>query len=125
MRKIIAENCEVSGSPVYNRELDLHVQQLVESLGGCERVLKTPIPTCFTRHTSRLLFAWSNLLPFAIYPTCGPMFTIPASLAIAYSVMGIEDIGVQLEEPLNILPLRQYSEGVYDGVETIKTAYAS
>ena len=35
-------------------------------------------------------------------------------------VLGIEDIGVQLEEQFNILPLRQYSEGIYSGVDDIK-----
>lgn len=31
---------------------------------------------------------------------------------------------VQLEEPFNILPLRQYSDGVYDGVDFIASAYS-
>ena len=60
---------------------------------------------------------WSTLLPFAIYPVCGPLFTLPSTLAITYSILGLEDIGVQIEEPFNILPLRQYSDGVYDGVD--------
>lgn len=31
---------------------------------------------------------------------------------------------VQLEEPFNILPLRQYSDGVRDGVDFIASAYS-
>ena len=91
MRQIIANNTEQKDA--LNRELDLHVQKLMLALGGCERIQKTPIPTCFTRHTSRLLFVWSNLIPFAIYPACGPLFTLPSTIAISYSIMGIEDIG--------------------------------
>lgn len=121
MRKIISQNG--SQESIYNRELEEHVQRLVASASGCDRVLKTPIPTCFTRHTSRLLFIWSNLVPFAVYPVCGPLFTLPASVLVAYSIMGIEDIGVQLEEPFNILPMRQYSDGVYASVNAIKTVY--
>lgn len=90
MRGIIARNDQ---KDALNRELDLHVQKLLASLGGCERIQKTPIPTCFTRHTSRLLFVWSNMMPFAIYPACGPLFTLPATIGISYSIMGIEDIG--------------------------------
>jgi putative membrane protein len=123
MRNIISRNTSHDNDDtkyyVHNRELNLHVQTLVQSLGGCERIQKTPIPTCFTRHTSRLLFVWSTVLPFAIYPICGPYFTLPSAIAISYSIMGIEDIGVQLEEPFNILPLRQYADGVYDGVNFI------
>lgn len=126
MREIISQNNsegEDGAVPlsVYNRELDIHVQKLMASLGGCERIQKTPIPTCFTRHTSRLIFMWSTLLPFAIYPVCGPLFTLPSSLAITYSILGLEDIGVQIEEPFNILPLRQYSDGVHDGVDFIRS----
>lgn len=89
MRRIIAEN-ETKDS--FTRELDIHVHRLVQSLGGCERIQKTPIPTCFTRHTSRLLFAWSNLMPFAIYPACG-IYTLPITIGVSFSIMAIEDTG--------------------------------
>ena len=36
---------------------------------------------------------WSNLMPFVIYPACGPWWTLPSTIAISYSIMGIEDIG--------------------------------
>jgi len=120
MRAIIADNVS---DPIYNREMDEQVQRLVGCLGMAERVLRTPIPVCFTRHTSRLFFFWSNLLPFALYPALGPLLTTPASLLVTYSIVGIEDIGVQLEEPFNILPLRQYSEGISDGCNNIRDSY--
>ena len=122
MRKIIAEN-GTWVDPIYNCEMDEQVQRLVGCMGKCERVLRTPMPTCFTRHTSRLMFLWSNLLPFAMYGACGPLGTLPASLMVSYAIMGIEDIGVQLEEPFNILPLRQYAEGIYAGVDSIRDSY--
>ena len=90
MRKIISHNGQ---RDALNRELDLHVQKLMSSLGACEGIQKTPIPTCFTRHTSRLLFVWSNMMPFAIYGACGPFITLPATIGISYTLMGIEDIG--------------------------------
>lgn len=122
MRSIIVKNHKYA-DPIYNREMDEQVQRLVGCLGMAERVLRTPIPVCFTRHTSRLFFFWSNSLPFALYPATGPLGTVPASLLISYSLLGIGDIGVQLEEPFNILPLRQYSEGIYDGVDNIRDSY--
>lgn len=122
MRRIISEN-GAWVDPIYNKEMDEQVGRLVGCLGMCERVLRTPIPTCFTRHTSRLFFLWSNLLPFAMYAGCGPLGTLPASILVSYAILGIEDIGVQLEEPFNILPLRQYSEGIYAGVDSIRDGY--
>ena len=41
----------------------------------------------------------------------------------SYAILGIADIAVQLEEPFNILPLRQYSEGIYDGINAIEQSY--
>jgi len=120
MRTIIAQN---TADPIYNREMDEQVQRLVGRLGMCERLLRTPIPTCFTRHTSRLFFFWSNLLPLAMYSSLGPIGTIPGSLFVSYAVLGIGDISVQLEEPFNILPLRQYSDVMHDAVNSIEGSY--
>jgi len=122
MRRIIGDN-HSNETAIYNKEMDEQVRRIVMCLGQAERVLRTPLPTCFTRHTSRLLFFWSNLLPFTMYSACGPIATIPASVAVSYAIMGIADVGVQLEEPFNILPLRQYSEGIFDGINAIEAGY--
>ena len=111
--------------PVYVRELDDKVQRLVKALGGGERILKTPLPTGFTRHASRLLFIWSNCLPAALYPVMGPWGTLPTSLLTSYAVLGVEDISIQLEEPFDILPLRQFSNTMFDSVKAIEQGYSS
>lgn len=111
--------------PILICELDDKVQKLVKALGGGERLLKTPLPTGFTRHSSRLLFLWSNSLPFALYPVMGPLGTLPTSLLTSYAVLGIEDTSVQLEEPFDILPLRQFSNTMYDSVKAIEQSYRS
>jgi putative membrane protein len=121
MRQTIASNKEFTDA-IYNREMDEQVQRLVGCLGMCERVLRTPLPVCFTRHSSRLFFLWSNLLPFAMYGSLG-LATAPASLMVSWAILGIEDVGVQLEEPFDLLPLRQYSEGMYSGVNDIRETY--
>jgi len=112
-------------NPVYIRELDMQVQRLCQALGSCERLLKTPLPTGFTRHSSRLLFIWSNCLPFALYPLMGPLGTLPTSLLTSYAVLGIEDISVQLEECFDILPLRQFSDSMFDGIRAIEEGYST
>ena len=119
MRETIAGSVGTVDS-IYVRELDEQVQRLCAAYGASERVLRTPLPTGFTRHSSRLLFLWSHSLPFALYGACGPLGVLPASLITTFAVCGIEDIGVQLEEPFDILPMRQYSDGMYDGINAIK-----
>jgi putative membrane protein len=122
MRTIITDNMHYA-DPIYNREMDEQVHRLVGCIGMCERVLRTPIPTCFTRHTSRLFFLWSNLLPFAMYSSLGSVAIIPGSVMVSLSVLGIEDTGVQLEEPFNILPLREYSDGIFSGINSIERSF--
>jgi predicted membrane chloride channel (bestrophin family) len=39
--------------------LEEHVLALEKALGGCERILRTPVPTSYTRHTSRFLMVLS------------------------------------------------------------------
>ena len=108
---------------IYVRELDEQCQRLCASFGASERVLRTSLPTSFTRHTSRLMFVWSNALPFALYPACGPYGTPVVAAFTSWALQSIEDIGVQLEEPFFVLPLRQYSDGMFDAIGQIERNY--
>jgi len=108
---------------IYVREMDEQVQRLCGAFGASERILRTPLPTSFTRHTSRVLAIWDMLLPFAMYPMMGPYATIPACLITSFAVLGIEDVGVQLEDPFDVLPLRQYSDGIFDSLTQTEKNY--
>eukprot|EP00948_MAST-09A_sp_MAST-9A-sp1_P002908 g2908.t1 len=102
------------------------IRDLDCAIGGCERILKTPIPTSYTRHTTRFLFLWTMISPFAIWSHCG-IFTPLASIFVAYSLLSIEDIGVTIEQPFAVLPMWRYCEGIErscDYVANIKTPFA-
>jgi predicted membrane chloride channel (bestrophin family) len=109
---------------IYVREMDEQCQRLCAAFGASERVLRTSLPTSFTRHTSRLLFFWSNALPFALYPALGPWGTLPAAVFTSWAIGAIEDIGVQIEEPFFVLPMRQYSDGMFDAIGQIERNYS-
>jgi hypothetical protein len=55
-------------------------------------------------HTSRFLIIWLAFLPLALYPTWD-WATVPVTTIIAFLLLGIDEIGVQIEEPFAILPL--------------------
>lgn len=82
----------------------MRVNTLSDALGECERIFRTPIPLSYTRHTSRVLMVWLALLPLAMAPVAG-WVTVPATALIATLLLGIEEIGIQLEEPFRTLPL--------------------
>ena len=39
-------------------------------MGACERILRTPIPLSYTRHTARFLMLYLTFLPFALWEQC-------------------------------------------------------
>lgn len=92
-------------SPAYQLMMSQNLTYFHDVLGGCERLLRAPIPVSYTRKTSRFLFLWLTALPFAIYSSCGPV-TIPVAASVAAVVKAIEEIGVQIEEPFGVLPLQ-------------------
>ncbi|KAI3427099.1 hypothetical protein D9Q98_007038 [Chlorella vulgaris] len=75
-----------------------------DAMGSCERILRTPIPLSYTRHTSRFLLVWLILLPFTLWAAYS-WFSILLSGIFAFLMFGIDEIGVQIEEPFGILPL--------------------
>mmetsp|Transcript_8196 Transcript_8196/g.16121 ORF Transcript_8196/g.16121 Transcript_8196/m.16121 type:complete len:179 (-) Transcript_8196:557-1093(-) len=102
--------------PIIANRLDNEVRELENVLGSCERILRTPMYTSYTRHTSRFLFTWLAMLPLVLWPLCG-VYCTPATVLIAYSLLAIEDIGVMIEEPFDILPLWRAVEMVDDSAE--------
>lgn len=59
----------------------------------------TPHVPLLCRHSARFLFVWISVLPFALYPAFG-WGCIPVSVVMSALLLGIDEIGVQIEEPL-------------------------
>lgn len=74
------------------------------ALGGLQRLSGSPIPMPYTRHTSRFLVAYLMILPLALFPSLG-WLTILVVALLCFFLGGIENVGVQIENPLRILPL--------------------
>ncbi len=88
--------------------LDQNTQLLIDYLGACERIHKTPLPFAYVVHLRRALILYNFTLPFALVDSFG-WGTILATLMVAYTFFGIEEIGVEIEDPFgrddNDLPL--------------------
>jgi putative membrane protein len=87
---------------------DQNLQLLIDYIGGCERIHSTPIPFAYAVHLRRALLVYCLTLPFALVARWG-WETVPATLLISYILFGIEEIGVEIEDPFgtddNDLPL--------------------
>lgn len=51
--------------------IDSTLSILVDLLGACERIFKSPVPLVYTRHTARFLAAFLLLLPFGLFDSMG------------------------------------------------------
>jgi putative membrane protein len=91
-------------------ELDRDVQLLIDHLGACERIAKTPLPFAYMVHLRRALILFCFTLPFALVKDFG-WGTVFDTLLVAYIFFGIEEIGVEIENPFghddNDLPLER------------------
>ncbi|MBI4908858.1 MAG: hypothetical protein HY820_34880 [Acidobacteria bacterium] len=102
--------------------LDANISQLVNQLGGCERIRKTPLPFAYVVHLRRALVLYCFSLPFALLSSYG-WFTILDVLVISYVFFGIEEIGVEIEGPFgqddNDLPLDDICETIHRNLYAI------
>jgi ion channel-forming bestrophin family protein len=78
--------------------LEGYVRTFLDCQGGCERILRTPIPFAYAAHIKQLLTLYLITLPFILI---GEMswFAIPTVAAIAFGLLGIEEAGVEIEDP--------------------------
>ncbi len=81
---------------------------MVDVLGGCERILKTPMPLAYALHLKQLLFIYCLLMPFEIVSKLH-WWTGPIVALVSFMLFGIEAIGIEIENPFgrdpNDLPL--------------------
>eukprot|EP00198_Chlamydomonas_reinhardtii_P000322 XP_001689657.1 predicted protein [Chlamydomonas reinhardtii] len=91
-----------------------------QAAGQCEKILRFPIPLTYTRHTSRFMLLYLAALPVALYDSCD-WATIPVVATISFLLLGIEDIGVQIEEPFSILPLPEICADLHTSAQLAVT----
>ena len=97
-------------------EINKNLSIFEDTLGGSERLLSSPVPLFYTRHTARFLSTWLLLLPFALYdPFKGSwnhIAEIPAIALASVFLFGIEELATQLEEPFTILPMQGFCDKI-------------
>ncbi len=105
--------------------LEGHVRAFLDYQGGCERILKTPIPFAYAVHIKQLLMLYLVTLPLVLVSVIG-WIAIPAVAVIAFGLLGIEEAGVEIEDPFgddpNDLPLEAISATIGRDVQSLADA---
>lgn len=98
------------------------LDKLVDCLGGCERILKTPIPLAYNIHLKQLIFIYCFSLPFQLVDELGYITPLIVIL-ISFTVFGIEAIGIEIENPFgfdaNDLPLDQICQTMQRNIDDL------
>ncbi len=98
------------------------LNQMVDVVGICERILKTPIPLAYAIHLKQLLLIYCLSLPFQMVAQLEWM-TAPIVTLISFTLLGIEEIGIQIEDPFghdsNDLPLDNICSAMLRNIEDL------
>jgi ion channel-forming bestrophin family protein len=98
------------------------LDSMVDVVGGCERILKTPIPVAYSVHLKQLLLIYCLALPFQLVTELAWWTTLVVCV-ISFTVFGIEQIGIEIENPFghdaNDLPLENICQTIQTNIEEL------
>ena len=104
------------------RELEGAITKLLEHQEACERILETPVPFAYVVQIRQLLVFYLMTLPVVLVPMM-EWTVIPVTAMVAFAMLGIEEAGVEIEDPFgtdpNDLPLEQLCELVRRDVDQL------
>lgn len=76
-------------------------QSLLDILGACERIKKTPIPFSYAVYLKIFITAYGLMLPFALITTF-QLTTIPLVMFMFFALLGVELLGEEIEDPFGL-----------------------
>lgn len=93
---------------------------LIDHMGACERILKTPLAKVVSIKIRRFLFLYLTVLPIAIVDRCGALSTV-LTMLVAYPLLSLDQIGIELQNPfsprsLSHLPLEEIGDTIQRNV---------
>ena len=91
-----------SMSPYAFLQIDRERALLIDHIGACERILKTPIPLVYSIKIRRFLFLFLLTLPFALIHKIGADLWVPiVTMLVAYPLISLDQIGIELQHPFS------------------------
>lgn len=92
-------------------QVDAQRAQLIDHIGGCERILRTPLAFAYAVKVRRFIVLYLVLLPFGVVGPLGALTPL-VTMFVAYPLLALDHIGTELQNPfstssLSHLPLDQ------------------
>lgn len=111
-------------------QIDRQRALLIDHIGGCERILATPLPRIYSITIRRFLMLFLILMPVALIHLFDVMWFIPfITMLVAYPLLTLDQIGVELENPFSIrslshLPLNDISANIERNLAALRSLAA-
>lgn len=114
-----------SGNTMAERSiLESALNDFQDILGACERIVKTPVPLSYSRHTSRFLSIWCLSLPFLLVEK--DLWLVCVSQAVlSWVIFGTEEIGHLIEDPFEQTQFSLDVDGMAGGIDKQLTSMLS
>jgi ion channel-forming bestrophin family protein len=100
------------------QQLDKERAALIDHIGACERILKTPLAKVYSIKIRRFIAIFLMTLPLALLHRTNSDWLVPIiTMLVAYPLVSLDQIGIELQNPfsasnLSHLPLDDISNTV-------------
>lgn len=75
---------------------------LIDHIGGCERILNTPLALAYSIKIRSFIALFLVVLPLVLLHRVGTNWLIPViTMLVAYPLLSVDEIGVELQNPFN------------------------
>ena len=104
-------------------QIDRERALLIDHIGACERILRTPLPRVYAIKVRRFIFLFLITLPFALLHRVGTDWVVPlVTMLVAYPLVSLDRIGVELQNPFDVRNLSHLPlDDIADGIERVLT----
>ena len=106
------------------QQLSRHLDQLIDSLGACERILNTPIPFSYSLFFKKFIFIYVVTMPLA-FVELFEYWSVLISTFVFYALVSMEILAEEIEDPFgtddNDLPLDDICDRIEEGTRQVLT----
>ena len=97
--------------------IEEQIANLEQVIGGCERLHSSPIPPTYSRHLSRVMSMFLFFMPIGLVASSMGLFsTVLISTIASYVFVGIDEVGMEIENSFSLLPLQQLASAAHNSV---------
>ena len=100
-RQAAAQLCSGAWTNQQHWLVSQNLERMVDILGACERILKTPIPYSYSMFMKKFIFLYVVTLPLGFVNTFG-WWAVPVVMLVFYILVSVELIAEEIEDPFGV-----------------------